>query len=70
MSNVVNIGGKPPATRPAAVLTLIESPRFGTVLFGTLDGPVENIHKMLDEMNITRRHKAQGGSRGPRPDRP
>lgn len=53
-----------------ACLTLIESPRFGTLMFGTLDCPVEYIHKMLDEINITRRHQAQTGCRGPRPRTP
>lgn len=56
--------------KPVATLTLIDSPRFGAALFGTLDGPVEHIHKLSHEMGITRRHIAERGCRGPRPSEP
>ncbi len=61
---------KPVKAKPAACLTLIESPQYGTCLFGPLDGATEPVHTMLDEMNITRRHKAQNNCRGPRPKTP
>lgn len=53
-----------------ACLTLIESPLYGAVLFGTLDGSPATVRKLMDEMNITRRHIAQSACRGPRPSAP
>lgn len=56
--------------KPIATLTLIDSARFGAMLIGTLDGPVEHIHNLSRAMGITRRHIAERGCRGPRPSEP
>lgn len=56
--------------KPVATLTLIDSPRFGPVIFGTLDGPVEHIHALSHQMRVTAKHIHMSGCRGPRPDAP